>query len=164
MKVIFLDIDGVLNCASTVERCGGPFFVEDRKLAMLSSIVKTTGAKCVLSSTWRGGWLGGNNFVSAFPEVRGLFDKFNEFGIECIDKTGYSTSRGNEIKLWLNEHPEVTDFVILDDDNDMGELEDHLVKTSWAAGLTVIEQFECIRRLGGVISETRTTDNESYPQ
>lgn len=44
--------------------------------------------------------------------------------------------RGSEIKEWLDAHPEVTNYVIIDDDNDMlDEQEPHFVQTSWYDGI-----------------------------
>ena len=49
MKVIFLDIDGVLNTNSDRE-------ISNDKLKLLSELVSKTGADVVLSSSWRYGW------------------------------------------------------------------------------------------------------------
>ena len=49
MKVIFLDIDGVLNIDS--DRT-----ISVEKIKLLSTIIKQTGAEVVLSSSWRYGW------------------------------------------------------------------------------------------------------------
>ena len=53
MKVIFLDIDGVLNCSKTRNPRKLPYVVDKRLLALLKRMLKRTGAKIVLSSTWR---------------------------------------------------------------------------------------------------------------
>jgi hypothetical protein len=53
MKVIFLDIDGVLNCNKTTNPRGLPFVVDRRLLARFRRLLDRTGAKVVLSSTWR---------------------------------------------------------------------------------------------------------------
>ena len=56
---------------------------------------------------------------------------------KLLDKTGYSNNgfRGDEIKEWLNRHPEVTQYAILEDDEDFYP-DQHLFKTSWQTGLT----------------------------
>ena len=56
MKVIFLDIDGVLNYSGCKEKIGGIFFVNDERIKILKEIIDKTNAKIVLSSTWRSGW------------------------------------------------------------------------------------------------------------
>ena len=55
------------------------------------------------------------------------------YGITPFSKDRH---RGTEIKRWLDDHPEVTHYVILDDDNDMLEEQfEHFVQTSWTEGL-----------------------------
>ena len=56
MKIIFLDVDGVLNCKSSKSRCGGFLGIDDSKVKLLKEIIDITGAKIVLSSSWRYGW------------------------------------------------------------------------------------------------------------
>lgn len=54
MKVIFCDIDGVLNEDTTPTRTKSRvIFIDEEKLLRLKRIVDATGAKIVLSSTWR---------------------------------------------------------------------------------------------------------------
>ena len=53
IKVIFLDIDGVLNCSTTKDLCEFYTGIEDKKVAILKQIVDATDAKIVLISTWR---------------------------------------------------------------------------------------------------------------
>ena len=53
MKVIFLDIDGVLNSASTPNPRSFPYIVDDSPLGRFRELVRKTGATVVLSSTWR---------------------------------------------------------------------------------------------------------------
>jgi Swiss Army Knife RNA repair-like protein len=53
MKVIFLDIDGVPNCKKTPNPRKFPYVVDKKLLARLRKLLDKTGAKVVLSSTWR---------------------------------------------------------------------------------------------------------------
>jgi HAD domain in Swiss Army Knife RNA repair proteins len=53
MKVIFLDIDGVLNCKKTPNPRRLPYIVDRRLLSRFKRLIDRTGAKVVLSSTWR---------------------------------------------------------------------------------------------------------------
>ncbi|MFR1854625.1 MAG: HAD domain-containing protein, partial [Beduini sp.] len=57
MKIIILDIDGVLNCEYCKIKIDGVHFVMDEKIILLKQLVDRTGAKIVLSSTWRYGWV-----------------------------------------------------------------------------------------------------------
>jgi len=53
MKVIFLDIDGVLNCDHTTNPRKFPYVVDKKLLARFKKLLSRTGAKVVLSSSWR---------------------------------------------------------------------------------------------------------------
>ena len=53
MKVIFLDIDGVLNTPSSESRCGEYIGIDDEKVKKLKKIVEKTKAEIVLISTWK---------------------------------------------------------------------------------------------------------------
>jgi hypothetical protein len=53
MKVIFLNIDGVLNCPKTINPRNFPYVIDDRLLARLRQLLEQTAASVVLSSTWR---------------------------------------------------------------------------------------------------------------
>ena len=137
MKVILLDIDGVLNEDTTPTRTKNRFvFIDKDKLLRLRRIVDTTGAKIVLSSTWR--------YDRNVPGLNGDFlelqEAFHKVGLEFYDYTpvdALGVRRGMEIQAWLGLHPEVTKFVILDDEFfDFAErgLLHRLVKTKFSNG------------------------------
>jgi len=125
MKIIFLDIDGVLNVYSQGHDQYGAIF-HTHFMENLKTIVDETDAKIVISSSWR---------VNGIDEMRSMWRDRGLAG-EVVDITPdlyfvYSGPtgddnycRGDEIKLWLENNPEITVYVILDDDNDM--LEDQL--------------------------------------
>ena len=56
MKAIFLDIDGVLNEEKSRSSCCGYRGIDDKKVEILAKIVKETGARLVLTSTWKNHW------------------------------------------------------------------------------------------------------------
>lgn len=137
MKVLFLDVDGVLNNSSTRERCCGYIGVDKalaRRLVQWYRFYEKTGLKIVLSSTWR-----------LHPE---MWPALNAESIEWIDTTPHliTENRGDEISKWLNFHSEVTNYVVLDDNlynihifhpvnfvrtnPDIGLTEDNLVQMS----------------------------------
>ena len=116
MTIIFLDIDGVLRTHksdlenSIILNQEIPIRVYDRRFDSksvnnINYIVHYTGAKIVVSSTWR------NNF-----SVQELKEIFRERGItaEVIDKTDIGLTRGGEIREWLDRN-EVTNYVVIDD-------------------------------------------------
>lgn len=140
MKIIFLDIDGVLNHKNS-PLCGAVFGIDYTLLPLLKNILDQTGAKIVLSSSWR---------LSIHPRLR-VKDALASIGAEFIDCTKYlGGPRANEIQEWLNRHPEVTDFIILDDDID-AEIVGHFFQTSMNYGLTEKHVKGIIRYFNRVI-------------
>lgn len=127
MKVIFLDVDGVLNHGRQIEK------VEDDKIQFLKQIIDETGAKIVLSSDWRL-WLEKDD-----EDVALLQEKLKSIGAEIMSSTPNSKHgyRGAEIYQWINEwQGETIDkFVILDDRDDMKPYMNKLVQTSFNLGL-----------------------------
>jgi hypothetical protein len=165
MKIVFCDFDGVLNSAAS-------FLLEDRirqentifdDLPPVNQTLckvctsnfryildEVPDAKIVISSSWR------NLF-----ELDWLKDKLTEYGIpgsKVIDKTpGIPfAERGVEIDTWLEAHPEVTNYVILDD-NYIGppfqpnpyEEGPNFVKSTWNVGLTLPLAVKAVTILGG---------------
>jgi len=108
MKVIFLDVDGVLNCETTIQRTAQGFIgVDPEKVKLLKKIVKRTGAYIVLSSTWR----------EEDYSLRSITKILEKAGMRIYDCTPIMPRqrRGVEVQAWLDEHPSVTRYVILDD-------------------------------------------------
>jgi hypothetical protein len=50
MKIVFLDIDGVLNCRKTANPRKFPFIVDQTLLERLNRLLQSTGAQVVLAS------------------------------------------------------------------------------------------------------------------
>lgn len=131
MKVIFLDIDGVLNRLGTpfekrtTTMWNGFIGMEPELVQRFNELVKSIGVKVVLSSTWR--------LSDTWREDM----KGNGLDFEFLDRTKSmgGLPRGNEIELWLSEHPEVEKYCIIDDDSDMLPNQ-KLFHTSYKDGLT----------------------------
>ena len=139
MKAIFLDVDGVLNNNHTrTTTFDGWCFVDDYLVKRLAQLVKQTGAKLILSSTWRDGW---NRADETFnePFFNQLRDKLREYGMEIYDALTLplKPKRADAIREYLNNYrgEPITKFVILDDWYDMGEFHDHLWKINPNVGL-----------------------------
>lgn len=155
MKVIFLDIDGVLNNMNTRETFEDFIFVSDDKILLLKQIVDATGAKIVLSSSWRAGWRAKDrNPRCASDDVR-LFDalvyKLDEYGLALLSYTPHFWHRGKEIDSWLKtwDGETIESFVILDD-MDIKEFEpnsDRLIQTDICEGLTEKHVEQAIKLL-----------------
>jgi hypothetical protein len=147
VNVIFLDIDGVLiNRRSLVFASGKQSKADLDCVAALNHIVSSTNSKIVVSSTWR---------MQGFDSVR---DKLYQWGVidSIIDSTPVTKllSRGEEIQLWIDEHSSrhcdhVDNFVILDDDDDMGNLFPYLIRTEFETGLTFDDADRAILMLSG---------------
>lgn len=135
MRVVFLDVDGVLNSLhdywAFLEGKGDPhplcYAIDRGKLAIFKRIVAETGAEIVVSSSWREDDMD----YSILTQVLETVD------LRPIDRTPQlpKQPRGNEIFMWLTGHPEVKQFVILDDCNDMEPIFEHLVQTKGAYGI-----------------------------
>lgn len=118
-RVIFLDIDGVLNRICTND--GNNYFDPDC-VDQLRRIVQETGAKVVLSTSWRefADWK--NMLIQFFHAIR----------IEVIDCTTVTENgkRAEEIKDWIrNNQDKVNNYVVLDDDDMTNDFPDHMVRT-----------------------------------
>lgn len=136
MKILFLDFDGVLNSKRWMATAGDvmPSSLLDHRnhvdmaaVARLERIVAATGAKVVISSTWR--------LIHPLSELKNILSK-NGFTGDVIGMTPNSKGqRGNQIADWLNTNGPVESFVILDDSDDMVHLMHKLVLTTWEHGL-----------------------------
>lgn len=151
IKVIFLDIDGVLNNKKWL---GAAHFnrtedynlkqLEPRAIHLLNELVAATGAKVVVSSSWR--ILHSKDELEKFLKAKGFAHSLMDYTPNSKTHNG---CRGDEIQEWLSEHPEVSSFVILDDNSDMGDVIDKLVQTSFKRGLQKEHVERAIKLLEG---------------
>lgn len=107
MKVLFLDVDGVLNTFTA----GGLYALTRSKLRLLEQIVKDTGCEIVLSSTWRKDQYAFRKLVKKLA--------YRDLNIAGTTPVLWNVPRGEEIDAWLKEHSETTRYAILDDNSDM---------------------------------------------
>lgn len=153
MKVIFLDLDGVLNSndylcalntlyeknrAITGDQYGDLF--DPRCVMWLEIIIAQTDAEIVISSTWR---------RSGLQAMKDLWNHRKLPG-KVVDITPRFPNevRGFEIKMWLEDHPEVTDYVILDDNTDMLEgQKQSFVKCEANFGITLHTTVQAVKML-----------------
>lgn len=126
MKVLFLDFDGVLN--NFTQRNFGEQFSPGACKNLKALMRKVPDLKIVISSAWR---MHGMEYCKEVLKKNGIDSE------RVIDITGSEHGiRGYQIQCWLDRNPGVTAFVIIDDESDMGELMNKLVKTSSFIGLT----------------------------
>ena len=147
MKVIFLDVDGVLNSDEYFDKIKGLEIngiendIDIEKIKLLKKAVVATGAKVVLSSSWR--------YTRNGKELKELLLKY---GIPTDSTPFLGNERGNEIKQWLANHPDTEDYVILDSYDDV--LMEKLIKISngngknFGEGLQPKDIETIINRLG----------------
>ncbi len=133
MKVIFLDVDGVLNSMDYLEENYYDYRkhpINRKCVERLARIVKKTDARLVLSSSWRTGWSPEPDKV--MPACQILNDALAEFGLEIYDKTDSFkiSKRALEIYSWLKKNKgQVESFLILDDNN--YDWESHGLGSRW---------------------------------
>jgi hypothetical protein len=172
IKVLFLDIDGVLNATDSSlswypfhgeeqSQSDGYDKFDERCVRWLRGIVALTGCKIVVSSTWRLSMRG-----PIFPG--GMVDqdldgqrRFEDMWLSrnmpdvIIGRTPRipGTRRGNEIWTWLDrikdrEQP-ISSYCILDDDGDMLEEQmPNFVQCNSDYGITDIEFRKALKILG----------------
>lgn len=156
---LFLDVDGVLNSSDYMRnrravRRPTPHAIDAPTIPRLNAITDRTGAKIVVSSTWRL-----NRTVERLAEILRLHGATGEVvgktpsiivpnGRLCADGSPSlkRAERGIEIQRWIDDWNEACkfgpgipicddEFVILDDNSDMAHLKHRLVQTSWETGL-----------------------------
>ncbi len=139
MKVLFLDVDGVLNYSSAPERFEGMLGISNSRIQLLGRLVsEIEELKIVVSSTWR-------KSPKLFNHLK---ERLEVIGVQVHDVTpdlwqrNRFVSRGHEVHHWLRRNPKVTVFACLDDDSDF--LPDQkLFRTDWRYGLTeeIVEEM-----------------------
>nr|WP_315471744.1 HAD domain-containing protein [uncultured Rhodoferax sp.] len=115
MKVVFLDIDGVLNSHRTAIAFSGVSWsgadgirakMDEVAIRLIGGIVRASGAVVILSSSWRND----SNWTSIGPAL----------GLPIAGRTPSGMGpRGQEIADWLAKNPGVEQYAIIDDDSDM---------------------------------------------
>lgn len=141
MKIIFLDVDGVLNS----ELDSFDWNVQtDYHFELLKSLVDKTQAKIVLSSSWR----------KSKDSLETIKSRLQDFGIDVYDVTpsinSPNTKRGDEIRQWIDTQQDtsVTSFIILDDNSDMCEYTNtNLVQTDIKIGFQKQDYEKALKML-----------------
>lgn len=132
VKIVFLDIDGVLNSHrwfATKPPDRGIGHLDPEACARLQRLCDESGASIVVSSTWR--------LLHKLPALRSMLRARGVTAtILGVTPSIPRSERGHEIAHWLGRHEAVTGIVILDDDSDMAHLAPWHVKTHFDRGLT----------------------------
>lgn len=171
MNVIFLDIDGVLNHLSFYnnvckDESGNVDVIKMQQwreehpyplsefdpiaVKRVAELIETTNSKLVISSSWR---IGDNGRLKDIFAKIGLptdFDVTPNFMFNFNASDTDSFIRGDEINEYLNSHPEIDNFVIIDDDNDMlEEQQKNFVLCDDKVGFTEDDKEKAIKILIG---------------
>lgn len=155
-RLIFLDIDGVLNSREHLEFRGTPEgrvlrkkLMDEHKgitgieLVMLDhalvkrffSFVVSSGCKVVISSTWREGNTP-SHFETLFALCGAEFHVGTIIGLTPMLEDINENRRGHEINQWIIENNYSGQYVVLDDGDRQFLPDQHLVKTDYSVGLT----------------------------
>ena len=160
MKLIFLDIDGVLNHENTkVVAPSGSLGIEDECISRLARIVSETEAKIILTSDWKIGWESfpeccseDANYLNRMLQKHGLKIHAKTYDEHVYDR--FFEDRGRGIHRFLETQMNVTGYVVLDDhvfaDFDK-EIKEHLVLTDYRVGLTDSDVEKSIDLLNGKV-------------
>ncbi len=145
-KIVFLDFDGVLLPDPDARAQAEKGLTQSNYLATvvfnplcvanLLSLVKSQHCEIVLSTSWAAG-----NSMSQLSNclMRNGIDPTLIFEYDDPGEKNYmtprdSTIRGEQIQSWLREHPEITQWVAIDDDSTVLLLKQNFVRTNPSLG------------------------------
>ena len=150
-KIVFLDIDGVLNSnfwnESHQREISDGTLIDESKIDMLCKLVKDTDAQIILHSGWKY-WFDSDlkPLRKEAENLRALLEKEGltiagvtpDHAPEEIKKNRkFSHIKAGEILAWLEQHNDVDAWVVLDDlDLHNTEIEKHQIRTDQSVGLT----------------------------
>lgn len=151
MKVIFLDFDGVITTLKS------NYNLDLEKMKMVKRICDETGAKIVVSSSWRYHTLEKTieyiTTIGCFRPIPFLMPELvvgvtPRFYFEDYNNKSIRIPRGLEIDHYLRLHEEIENYVILDDDSDMLlSQKDNFIKTDTYEGISEADVEKSIRIL-----------------
>lgn len=160
-RILFLDIDGVLNSDRTMTAFGGyphSFGALDMTrfdsvaLALVRRLCRETGCSVVLSSDWR-------YSCTAHEAAKGL--DLPIMGITPMDVTG---TRAMEIEAWLAAHPDVFAYAVVDDIRDIEDLHgERWILTDPAFGLSLANYYALQRLLSPTGQQKEIPHHKNVP-
>jgi len=151
MKVIFLDIDGVLNSNfwndTHQKEISDGTLIDEEKVILLGQLIRNTNAKIVLHSGWKF-WF--NSEIKPLRrEAEELISMLEKEGIKIYDVTPdytteeirkskkFSLVKAREILAWISQHDNIEKWIVIDDlDLHNEEIERHQIFTDASLGLT----------------------------
>ena len=119
-KVIFLDYNGVIDTWENMN------VIDVDNIKRLKYITDQTKSVIVVSSSLRYPYFTNHHFSKTFYE---LTQELLSYDLPIISMLPCcDNNRELEIKTYLETHPSITDFCIIDDDYDMDYFKEHMVK------------------------------------
>lgn len=151
MKVLFLDIDGVLN--DHAKHANGYCGTKPECVAEMNRVLAATGCKIVISSAWRYMVLCGSMTLNGLEQLlltHGLACNGRLIGFTRRDVSAEVSDRGAQIREWLMLHGSDVERYAVVDDLDLGisECGHPFVQTDGARGLTEADADRLIELLG----------------
>lgn len=151
MKIVFLDVDGVLNSNfwndSHQKEISAGVLIDEEKVRLLAEIIARTNARIILHSGWRF-WLD-EQFMPLRKEATHFTMLMKKYKLEFFDRTPdlrteevlrtnkLSLVKASEILSWLSAHEDIERYLVLEDldlHNDV--VRAHQVQTDQTRGLT----------------------------
>lgn len=160
MKIVFLDIDGVLATTNTRFQ----YFDLDCVLVLEAILRQVPDSKIVVTSTWRLGCKSLKDLKNMMrwgsvrkpTEFHGISVNFIDriigatsriFSYDELFKCNQEVPRGQEITAWLKDYPEVDGYLVLDDDTDIQPHQERFVRTDIYKGIQAKDIEKCIEIL-----------------
>lgn len=149
-RVLFLDIDGVLNGHRYDERAQSST-LDKGPVDALNRVIDATDCRIVLSSAWRYMILGRAMTLRGFDymlRTHGVWSADRLLSLTVADED--IQGRGNQIREWLSGRPEIATWAVVDDMicSSMEWLESRFVRTDPDKGLTDSDADRLIALLG----------------
>lgn len=146
--IMFLDIDGVLVTLRShfaVKQRGIMRFFDPVGIMLLNRLHEEHDVEFVVSSTWSSVH---DIHVTDMLKCAGFRGEFHK---DWTTPKKLSSSRGLEINLWLEDHPKIKNYIILDDGSDFTEeqkkyhvqtdIDDGILSKHWIQIEKIIEGF-----------------------
>lgn len=143
MKVIFLDLDGVINSHAF-------YPIDPYCVNILKEIINQTKAKIVITSANKYPFQKKRTTYEQSSLYQNYILPLEQFQISIFDYTpNINSNRYQEITHHLKNHPNITEFVILEDEIFFPKLNGHQIFIDYGYGLTEEDIIPTIQILNG---------------
>lgn len=140
-NILFLDYDGVIN----IEPDNFSGYLENPEaIYYINKLCLDNNFKIVVTSSWKTH----PRYIELLHNA-GLDDRIDIIG--CTDTT--FKNREFEIKSFLNDHPGIDKYIIIDDADFSPEFNDHLVQTAFRIGFNKLKYEEAINKISKMSNE-----------